>query len=547
MMLPGGHFSTTTMITQAKRLKSDLINVVLYLRMSSDKQDTSIDDQRAELLAYAAKHGYTIVREYIDEGISGWKSRQRKGFTHLIADAALGEFQIVLVWDQSRFSRFEPLEASFYWHQLKVAGVSIVTTKEGLLDFDSLGGWLTASVQQHGKAEYCRSLGIDVARGQRAQKAKGFWIHPAPYGYRKPPGKEVKLVLGPPEEVATIRRIFQLRLEGYGARRIVQKLNAEGIRPQRAAAWHYRSLTKIFENQTYVGDSVSGEQARPQFASKPEVKVIKNTHPAIIDREDFERVQKQGIGKVGKRSRAEPNREGLPLAGLMKCGACGGGMYAQGFRGTYVCGKYLSHSGCHCHQISNAVAMRLVASAVREHVLYGTLERLTEVIAQRLAKRAKEAPKVDAAEIRKQMAAIDSKLEAAAERLVSVAPSLVKTVEAKMLDLQRQREGLQERLQAKPKPRKQPSAKVIAAEVWKLDDLLRDGSPTRIRHALRQLIEGFEVRFQAFPTKGKRVVRRPESGVIHFSMCDTLSGSHVTQRKTVKVSPREFAAAAAAV
>jgi Resolvase, N terminal domain len=51
-----------------------LVPAVAYLRMSSDKQETSIADQRTELLAYAAKGGFKIVKWYIDEGISGWNA-----------------------------------------------------------------------------------------------------------------------------------------------------------------------------------------------------------------------------------------------------------------------------------------------------------------------------------------------------------------------------------------------------------------------------------------------------------------------------------------
>ena len=199
------------MITNAKNLQSAIL-AVLYLRMSSDKQDTSIDDQRAELLAYAAKHGYTIVREYCDSGISGWKSRERKGFQHLIADASVGEFQVVLCWGQCRFSRFEPMEANYFWHQLKVAGVRLETIKEGKIDWDTLGGWLTASVAQHGKAEYVKSLAQDSVRGQRRAEAAGKWIRGVPLGYRI--GEDGKLTTGDANSIALVQRIFQMNADG---------------------------------------------------------------------------------------------------------------------------------------------------------------------------------------------------------------------------------------------------------------------------------------------------------------------------------------------
>ena len=87
---------------------------VLYLRMSDDRQERSIADQRAELLSYATKHGYRILREYTDSGISGDDTKRRRGFLRMREDAQKGKFQVVLAWDQDRFGRFDPIEGG-YW------------------------------------------------------------------------------------------------------------------------------------------------------------------------------------------------------------------------------------------------------------------------------------------------------------------------------------------------------------------------------------------------------------------------------------------------
>ncbi len=160
------------------------IKAVAYYRMSSDKQEASIDDQRTAVAEYAASNGYKIIREYRDEGISGWKSEQRKGFQRLIADAEHGDFQAVLCWDQDRFSRFPLLEANHYWYLLDRAGVRLVTVAQGPLDFASLAGWLQASVTQHGKSEYVKDLARNTARGLRRRKLAGQWTGGVPLGYR---------------------------------------------------------------------------------------------------------------------------------------------------------------------------------------------------------------------------------------------------------------------------------------------------------------------------------------------------------------------------
>lgn len=54
---------------------------------------------------------YTIVREYLDEGFSGDATEKRLQFQQMIAEAADGDFEVVLCWDQDRFGRFDSLEA----------------------------------------------------------------------------------------------------------------------------------------------------------------------------------------------------------------------------------------------------------------------------------------------------------------------------------------------------------------------------------------------------------------------------------------------------
>lgn len=502
------------------------IACALYLRMSSDKQETSIQDQRKELTAYASKRGYRIIREYIDEGISGWKEK-RGGFQKLIADAQDdGGFQLVLCWDQARFSRFDPMEANFYWHILRREGVQIETIKEGPLDFETLGGWLSASVHQHGKNEYVKSLAHDVARGQRAQRRQGFWITRPPYGYRS---HNRKLVLGPPEEVEIVRRIFRLRAQGHGCRRIAQALNKERIKSPEGKDWSTRQILCVVRKRTYIGDSVTGIYSRPKFAEKlAEVEVMKGTHEPIIDLQTWEAVRRVD-GKMTKRRGTVGQGEGAPLSGLMYCGCCGEVMFDLKLKSVYLCSAYHNKGRCHYHHIDRDLALRVVAAKIRQHVLHDSLDKLTAAIEKVLASRKASAPKVDVAGIRKQIAEIDRKLSGAADKLLAVEPSLVPTIEAKMLDLKRERLALESKAEAVVELKRKPlTAKRVAADIWRLDEVLRSGSPATVRFALSQIIERIEIDFTALPPKKgmKRTIRKPASGVIYFTKAGMPSGRH---------------------
>lgn len=109
-------------------------NAVLYLRMSDDRQEHSIPDQRAELLAYAGKHGYRILLEYTDSGISGDDTKRRPGFLRMREDAEKGDFQVILCWDQDRFGRFDPIEGGYWILPFRDAGVRLETLAQGRID-----------------------------------------------------------------------------------------------------------------------------------------------------------------------------------------------------------------------------------------------------------------------------------------------------------------------------------------------------------------------------------------------------------------------------
>src|SRR5712692_8960009 len=134
-----------------------LIPAVTYLRCSTDEQtDASIPDQRVAVQEYADKHGYKILREYVDEGLSGdVATEDRHGFMRLLAHAQDSpDFQAILCWDQSRLGRWEPHEASYRTFPFKKACVSLVTCKKGPIDWENFTEWLTYSIEAHGDHKY---------------------------------------------------------------------------------------------------------------------------------------------------------------------------------------------------------------------------------------------------------------------------------------------------------------------------------------------------------------------------------------------------------
>src|SRR5688572_14649301 len=119
--------------SKSKSHSSGKIPAVAYYRMSSDKQDKSIAEQRAELAPWAIAHGYVILREYIDEGINGdWETPKRKAFLRMLDDADAGDFAAILCWDQDRFGRFDSVDAGRWIQPLRENGICLATIAQGV-------------------------------------------------------------------------------------------------------------------------------------------------------------------------------------------------------------------------------------------------------------------------------------------------------------------------------------------------------------------------------------------------------------------------------
>src|SRR5262245_23072822 len=99
------------------------IPAAAYFRMSTLRQEDSIERQRSTVVPYAERNGYAIVQEYVDEGLSGSEEGKRKAFMQMLADAQRGKFQLILCDDQDRFARFDSITFGYYVKPLRDVGI----------------------------------------------------------------------------------------------------------------------------------------------------------------------------------------------------------------------------------------------------------------------------------------------------------------------------------------------------------------------------------------------------------------------------------------
>lgn len=280
-----------------------------YLRRSTDRQEQSIPDQRNEVTRWAAEHGYDIIREYIDDAVSGTSADKRPGFQQMIADAGRGDFKAVIVWNSDRFSRGDVTETEHYRYLLRRAGVTLLSVTEDYLHRDGIDGDVLRTVKQFQNRQYSISLSQNTLRGQiSAVLGESDPGRAAPYGYDREiiapdgslifrirfnpgrvrevfdkdgklqaryakgqafakPGREcrARLVLSDPQRVQVIKDIFRLCLEGVGFASIAAELNAKGIPGPCRENWGFTTIKAILENPTYRGDLVWNRRTEAKF------------------------------------------------------------------------------------------------------------------------------------------------------------------------------------------------------------------------------------------------------------------------------------------
>ncbi len=282
---------------------------VAYLRRSTDKQEQSIADQRSEIERYARERGFRIVREYVDDAISGTSADQRPGFQKMVADAPAGGFKAVIVWNSDRFSRGDVTETEHYRFLLRKAGVTVLSVTEDYLAREGIDGDVLRTVKQFQNRQYSISLSQNTLRGQISSvTAASDPGRPCPYGYDREiigpdgtalyrvrfcpgrirevygrdgqlqakyakgqellkPGKECKarLVLSTPERVHTVREIFRLCVDGLGFKGIADELNRRGVIGPRGDFWSFTTIKSMLENPVYQGDLVWNRRTEAKF------------------------------------------------------------------------------------------------------------------------------------------------------------------------------------------------------------------------------------------------------------------------------------------
>lgn len=292
-----------------------------YVRMSTDLQKYSTDNQLAEIRKYAEKRNYKIVQVYEDSGKSGLKIAGRQALQRLIDDVTKhrAEFKIILVYDVSRWGRFQNADESAYYEFLcSRTGVAIHYCAEQFENDGSVGSDLLKLVRRITAKDYSRELSVKVFAGQCRLVELGYRQGgPAGYGLRRmlidEHGDEkgvlaagqrkslqtdrVILVPGPKIEVDIVRRIFcHFIYDHWHEKKIAEILNAESVLSDRFRPWTNGTIRQILTNEKYIGNNIynrtSFKLKHQRIRNKPEIWIrAEAVFQGIVPRELFEKAQ----------------------------------------------------------------------------------------------------------------------------------------------------------------------------------------------------------------------------------------------------------------
>jgi site-specific DNA recombinase len=338
----GGSDADATSPTRPATMPETPLRAVAYIRESTEEQGQgfSPDAQRERIREFAPENDLELIGEYCDFH-SGWrKSAARPQFQRLMADAAAGKFDVVLVFHTSRFARNQ-VEARRYKQMLREKlGIRVISVTQPMgEDHSDPSSFLAESIHEMFDEYYSVSLSFWVRSGLKEKARQGYLVGVLPWGYVRDPHS--KLAVADPERAPLVQEMFERYATGQESDlMIAQWLNAAGARTGRNRPFSRDAVRTILCNTTYCGYiGAKRDTGRTQ----------KGLHEPIVSEELFVRVQevRSWRNRVLKGGPASPD---YLLRKLLRCDRCGARMHGcRGGRNStrrYICSA--RNYGTHC-------------------------------------------------------------------------------------------------------------------------------------------------------------------------------------------------------
>lgn len=287
-----------------------------YVRMSTEHQQYSTENQSDKIREYAERRNMQIVRTYADQGKSGLRIDGRQALQQLIKDVESGaaDFQIILIYDVSRWGRFQDADESAYYEYIcRRAGMQFAYCAEQFENDGSPVSTIVKGVKRAMAGEYSRELSAKVFAGQCRLIELGYrqgecGIRPAACPdrsgglnqselargeHKSLQTDHVILVPGPHAEVQAVKQIYRWFIDGgLPESEIASRLNNLGIHTDLDRNWTRATVREVLSNEKYIGNNVynriSFKLKKHRVTNQPDMWIKKEgAFEAIVSPEAF--------------------------------------------------------------------------------------------------------------------------------------------------------------------------------------------------------------------------------------------------------------------
>lgn len=377
-------------------------NTCGYVRLSredGDKEESnSVTGQKDLIRDYLCRH--PELRECdmkVDDGYTG-SNFDRPAFQEMIAAVKAGKINCIVVKDLSRFGR-DHLDVGEYIERIfPFLGVRFIAIND---NYDSEhrnveSDELIIPFKNLINEAYCRDTSVKIRSQLEIKRKRGDFIGSfAVFGYQRDTEDRHRLVV---DDFAAdvVRDIFKWKLEGISAGDIASRLNTAGIptpmdykqkqgmryktsfRVKKDSDWSAGMILRILKNPVYTGTLEQGRVTTPNYKVKKLLNkpredwaVVENCHEAIIDRFDFETVQKV----LALDTRTSVSGQAVDLfSGMVFCGECGASMIRKTIPSGkkkyvyYVCSAHKNEKSCSPHSLRDVTLKEIVLEALQHHI-----------------------------------------------------------------------------------------------------------------------------------------------------------------------------------
>ena len=368
-----------------------------YVRLSKEdkeklEESISITNQKKIIKEFVLKEEIEIIDYYVDDGFSG-ANFNRPGFKRLLNDIECGIINCVIVKDMSRLGRNFIDTGNYVYRYFPEKDVRFIAILDKFDTYNPKENDDIIPIIAAFNDLMLRNTSRKIKNVRHNQMKEGLYVgSTVPYGYKRSEENNKKFVI---DEYAAknVRNIFELKASGMSIAAIARKLTEEGILPPdvyrgrkikqtlTTNVWKSASVKTIIQNEVYLGTLIQGKyerkgenKSRNSILPKDQWIIKKNAHPAIIDKELFNKVNL--ITSNDKADEIRNRKYDYLLKGLVKCEECGKTMIVRRIKNSrkelkhciYLCrtyATYRNHNLCTMHYFREDLLNEIVISKLR--------------------------------------------------------------------------------------------------------------------------------------------------------------------------------------